>query len=285
MCRPVIKRTGYRIYQNVLMASRLGEYACLLRSLADQGYTFLTVADLAAYAKGGSLPDLSCIIRMDVDSDTATAREMFEVAHLSVAKATYYFRLSTLDPSLMRRIAEHGSEVGFHYEELATVAKQRGLCDRRQVDEHIPAIRAQFKKNIAIYAECAGEWPRTIASHGDWINRKLRIPNQYAIDESLRRQFGIIAEAYDDWLNAPVKARFSDNDAPEWWKPGTPSGAISDRVSCLYFLVHPRQWRANVRENIRVDAVRATEGLRYSIRCGVSALQRRAFGASADRIA
>ncbi|HXT82328.1 MAG TPA: hypothetical protein VN702_22390 [Acetobacteraceae bacterium] len=281
----MISKTGYRLYQNLLMPSRVEEYRRLLQSLVNQGYVFLTIAELARCSRNGMMPELSCIIRMDVDSDVATAETMFDVAQSLAVRATYYFRLSTLDSSLMRRIAQRGSEVGFHYEELATTVKRLGLCNREQIDQCIPEIRAAFRKNIAVYAQFAGALPQTIASHGDWVNRKLRIPNQYALDQSLRKQFGIIAEAYDDWLNGPVKFRFSDNDAPDWWKPQSPSKAIDDRVSCIYFLLHPRQWRANAWENVRIDVTRMAEGLRYSIRCGALGWHKKTCGASRNRAA
>jgi len=262
----MMKNIGYRIYQNMLMNSRLGDYRCLLESLVEQNYTFLTVANLAIRDTTKAPPEATCIIRMDVDSDVSTAESMFEIARRSGVRATYYFRLSTLDQDLMRRISAHGSEVGFHYEELATIAKRLGLRNKAQVDEHLPEIREEFAKNLAIFAKHAGHWPLTIASHGDWMNRRLRIPNQYAIDPGLRSRFDIVAEAYDECLDAPVKARFSDIDAPAWWKPCAPDRAISDRVSCLYFLVHPRQWRANVLQNLRLDTERVMEEAIYRFR-------------------
>jgi hypothetical protein len=269
-------RVGHRIYQNFLLPSRLKAYHVLLKSISDQGYTFLTIADLAACVRAGNMPARTCIIRMDVDSDLPTARDMFGIAQSLGVRATYYFRLSRLDPGLMRQIAASGSEVGYHYEELATIAKDRKLRNKREVDEQLPDIRAAFARNIAIFAKSAGHWPLTIASHGDWINRKLRLPNQYAIDEALRKQFRIVAEVYDAWLNAPVTARFSDIDVPKWWEPRPPTEAISAGVPCLYFLVHPRQWQANIAENIRMDAGRLAEGLRYNLGCTLAARRRKA---------
>lgn len=262
----MMERAVYRFYQNFLMAERLDEYDRLLRSLTERGYTFLTIADLARCVMANRLPELSCIIRVDVDSDIPTARSMFEIGQASRVPATYYFRLSTIDQVLMRQIANSGAEVGFHYEELATIAKRLGLRDRSQVDERMADIRESFATNLATFAAQLGQWPMTIASHGDWINRLLCIPNQYAINQALRDRFGIIAEAYDGWLNAPVKGRFSDTDPPAWWKPCSPAAAISSRTSCLYFLVHPRQWHANALENIRIDMTRIVEASRYTFR-------------------
>jgi hypothetical protein len=257
---------GYRAYQDFLMRSRLGEYTRLLESLIKQGYTFLTVAGLATGVKAGNLPALACVIRMDVDTDLPTAREMFSVEKALGIKTTYYFRLRPFDAGFARRVAAHGSEVGFHYEELASVAKRLGLRNKVEVDTQLPAIREEFATNFAWFAQQVGFWPKTIASHGDFVNRKLRIPNSYAVNGRLLERFGIIAEAYDAWVNAPVQARFSDSQPPAWWIPGPPDEAIHSRVPCVYILVHPRQWRANRAENARFEIERVIEGWAYQRR-------------------
>jgi hypothetical protein len=263
----MLKKAGFRIYQNFLMSSRLGEYERLLKSLIEKDYKFLTVAELAGCARGKALPPLACIVRVDVDSDIGTAREMFAIEVSLGARTTYYFRLSTFDAKLMRQMTAFGSEVGFHYEESATVAKRYGLRDKADLDANISTVREEFARNIEIFAQYAGHLPKTIASHGDFINRRLGFINYDAIDAALRERFGIVAEAYDEWLNAVVEARFSDSEPPNWWSPCSPDQSISRRVPCLYLLLHPRQWQANVWENLRLDATRIVEDLRYRVRC------------------
>ncbi|MBV8459560.1 MAG: hypothetical protein JO009_01590 [Candidatus Eremiobacteraeota bacterium] len=262
----MLKAAVYRFYQNFLMSSRLAEYERLMSKLVEQGYCFITIADLAR-RNGGAIPARTCIVRVDVDSDLPTAREMFRIKRALGITSTYYFRLSTLDPELMKEISACGSEVGYHYEELATVAKRLGLCNKAEIDNCILLIRDEFKRNIQSFSAQAGALPRTIASHGDWVNRKLRLPNHYFADRALCEAFGITAEAYDPRLNAQVKARFSDADAPAWWRPEPPSKAVTDGVSCIYLLVHPRQWRANRLENLRLDIERVIESILYSWRC------------------
>jgi hypothetical protein len=258
---------GYRAYQNFLMPSRLGEYAQLLEGLIRHGYTFLTVAGLATGAKTGHLPALTCVIRMDVDTDLPTARKMFSIEKALGVKTTYYFRLRPFDAGFARSVAAHGSEVGFHYEELASVAKRLGLRNKAEVDAQLPAIREEFVANLAWFAQQVGFWPKTIASHGDFANRMLGLPNYYVIDKTLLERFGIIAEAYDEWVNAPIQARFSDREPPAWWDPGPPDEAVRRLVPCVYILVHPRQWRANRATNARLEIERAIDGWAYRRRC------------------
>lgn len=262
-----LKSVAYRFYQNYLMASRLPEYESLMTMLVEYGYSFLTIADLARRANRAALPARTCIIRVDVDSDVPTAREMFHIKRALGISTTYYFRLSTLDHHLMKEISAAGSEVGYHYEEIATAAKRLGLRNRCDVESSVSIIRAEFKRNIELFADQAGCLPLTIASHGDWVNRKLRLPNHYIADSDLRQACGILAEAYDPELTAPVQARFSDKEAPAWWRPASPIEAIKDGIPCIYLLVHPRQWRANRLENFWLDVERSKETILYFSRC------------------
>ena len=224
----MLRSAAYRLYQDFLMPSRLDGYERLLSSFRKAEYTFLTICDLAvATLASKDLPRLTCVIRSDVDTDSATAQRMFEIEQSVGARTTYYFRLSTLDVGLTRRLGACGSEAGYHYEELATIARRLGLRNKADVDANLPLIRESFARNIEHFARTVGFMPRTIASHGDFINRKLKIPNYYAIDGALRERFSILAEAYDTWLNTSVGARFSDCDAPAWWMPEPPDKAIS----------------------------------------------------------
>ena len=43
---------------------------------------------------------------------------------------SYFFRRSTWDVGLMRELADAGREVGYHYEELATLVKARERAPR-----------------------------------------------------------------------------------------------------------------------------------------------------------
>lgn len=252
----MLKQVGYRLYQDLLMPSRLAAYEQLLRRIAGRGYAFLRVVDMAAWARRGDAPAMSCVLRMDVDSDLPTAQRMFEIAAANGIRGTYYFRKSTFNAKLMRQIEAQGSEVGYHYEELSTLARQLGLGGKADIDAHLLEIRTCFANNMLEFADILGHLPKTISSHGDFINRKLGVANHYAINIALRERFGIVAEAYDEWLNVHVGARCSDRGPPVWWKPAAPEEAIERRVPCIYLVVHPRQWRANIRENLSLAAER-----------------------------
>jgi hypothetical protein len=167
----------------------------------------------------------------------------------------------------MREIVGGRSEVGYHFEELATAAKRLGLGTRAEAERHLGAMREQFAANLERrYIPAAGTPPKTVASHGDFANRFLGCPNTILMDDVLRARFGIIAECYDAWLVRPFARRFSDAAAPVWWRPGKPAPAAAGQRDRINVLVHPRQWMARVVENSGLDAARAWAGAAYALR-------------------
>jgi hypothetical protein len=263
----MITRLYWRVHQNFLMRSRIPEYRVLLTEAKARGYEFLTVRDLARCASGrATLPPLALVLRSDVDSDVPTARAMFEVEKALGIRATYYFRLSTLNERLIREMTDYGTEVGYHFEEVATAAKRCGLRNATDVALHLECIRDQFRRNIARYKAVAGSWPQTVAAHGDFANRKIKTTNACIINQAIRDEFGILAAAHDEWLNAPVTMRVTDREAPQWWSPMPLPEALIQKPKCLYVLVHSRQWRASVWENAKADVIRVAEGAMLSAR-------------------
>jgi hypothetical protein len=273
-------RWGYRrIYQNFLMPTRIPEYRRLLSEVKARGFESITVRELADVARGlRKAGPRTFVLRVDVDSDVATARAMFEIGQELGIRSTYYFRLSTLDPKLMRDIHAAGSEVGYHFEELATVAKARGLRDLSQIKRHIGEMRELFAANLEKYREAAGQMPETVSSHGDFVNRAVGVTNSCLVDAEMRERFGLIAEAYDPWLNKPITKRLADAPPPKWWYPEPPDRALEMDSGCLYILFHPRQWCARPIENLRLDLERAVEGLRYRLPHEANLSHRRGIG-------
>jgi hypothetical protein len=274
----VIRQLYWRVYQNFLMPSRIPEYRALLTEAKARGYEFLTVRALASCASGrATLPPLALVLRSDVDTDVSTARAMFEVEKAVGIRATYYFRLSTLDERLMREMTAYGTEVGYHFEEVATAVKRLGLCSSTDVVLYLEFIREEFRRNIKRYKAAAGSWPQTVAAHGDFANRKIKTTNSCIINQAIRDEFGIVATTDDEWLNALVTMRVKDQEAPKWWSPVPLAEALTQNPKCLSVLVHSRQWRANPWENAKVDVIRVAEGAMLST---AQMLHRRTAGRS-----
>jgi hypothetical protein len=256
----------------MLMGSRISHYRDFLRFLVGTGYSFRTFSEFVDAAETREfLAAPICLLRNDVDSDPAGAALMFACDRAAGVRATYFFRLSTLDTGLVREIVDSGGEVGYHYEEIATLAKRLGWRSRQQVDAHMDLVRREFRENILRFATRTGTTPRIVAAHGDFANRHLAVPNHYLLDQELMKELGILADAYDRRVHDNLRARFSDWPAPQWWNPTDPAVALRDRPATVSILVHPRQWTCNPLLNFRLDALRLCEELGWRWRGALAA--------------
>ena len=88
----------------------------------------MTLAAFAALVarSDSALPGRVLLVRHDVDSDVSRARRMREIERGLGTVSTYFFRRVTWDVAFMRELQSEGCEVGYHYEELATLVKERG---------------------------------------------------------------------------------------------------------------------------------------------------------------
>jgi hypothetical protein len=251
-----------RLYADYLMPSRLGEYEKLLVAANRAGYRQLWVRDFSRAVHGaGSGPARVLVHRHDIDSDVRTARKMFALEIRHGVRASYYFRLSTLDIGFMRDIEAAGSEASYHYEEVATYAKQYRMRRGCEVRQRFPEIRALFERNFAHIAERLGLPMATVASHGDFANRRLKVINHELLrDPGLRRRCGIECESYDNELLRHFDVYISDRPYPVFYYPVSPFDAIG-RHARICFLTHPVQWETNWIESTRCNMVRLAEEL------------------------
>jgi hypothetical protein len=210
---------------------------------------------------------------------------MFAVEKQLSILGSYYFRLSTVDLPLMEAIAECGSEASYHYEEIATEAKAYCLRSAEEVSARLPRIRQEFQENLHRLRDKTGLQMTTVASHGDWANRRLGVANTEILNcAELRRHLGVQAEAYDQALLNFVSARYADIASPARWvarcvaqpapgqgslrngAPGTPMAAVCDGVPVLYILLHPEQWQRGPVSHLKEHARRVKEAVTYQLR-------------------
>jgi hypothetical protein len=252
-----------RLYADYLMPSRLGEYEAILRQARDLGYAQLTVRDFFRATAQGESPPRVLVNRHDIDSDLRTAKKLFTVESRHGVRATYYFRLSTLDLGFMRDIEAAGSEASYHYEEAATFAKQNKVRNADALRQRFPEIRQLFLRNFDSIAEGLGRPLATVASHGDFANRRLNVINHELLqDAALRTRCGIECEAYDDALLRHVDIYISDRKYPVYYRPVSPLDALG-RNQRIMFLTHPVQWETNWVDNTRCNARRLIEELAW----------------------
>ena len=253
-----------RLYSDYLMPSRLPLYQALLEQAGQAGYRQLSLRDYVQALRHGLAPDARLLIhRHDIDNDLRTARRWFAIEQRLGVRASYYFRLSTLDYGFMREIEAAGSEASYHYEEIASYAKQHHLKQAGQVRARLPAIRRRFLRNLRRIEAGLGRPLCTVASHGDFANRRLGLPNHLLLDDAaLRTRSGIACEAYDRALLDSLDLYISDRPAPHYFHPLPPQQALG-RYRRICLLTHPVQWHTNWLDSSKHNLRRLYEELAW----------------------
>lgn len=253
-----------RLYSDYLMPSRLREYEKLLVKAKDAGFRQLSVRDFHRSASEANADSGKILVhRHDIDTDLRTTRKLFALELKHGVRASYYFRLKTLDIGFMREIEAAGSEASYHYEEIASFAKQRRLRRADEVRQRFPEIRALFQDNYMRIRGLLGAPMATVAAHGDFANRKLKVVNNELLaDPELRQRCGIECEAYDEALMGRFDQYISDKPYPVFYRPVSPFEAL-ERLQRIYLLTHPVQWETNWVENTRSNMARLTEELAW----------------------
>lgn len=264
----VLPRLRDRVYSDFLMGSRLGAYRRLLKAVLRAGYQISSVGNVWRLIGDGGLDPTQrhLVLRHDVDTDPRTAAAMWDIDRGLGVESSYFFRLSTLAPALMADIAGGGSEVSYHYEELSSVAKRRRLRTASDALAALPEARDLFAANLVRLRATTGLPMRVVAAHGDFVNRRLGIPNWRVVEEPVfRRELGIDLEKYDEAFLRHLPSRHIDAPPPVGWEPSDPAAAIAAGVPVVSVLVHPRHWRAAPAVNARDDVRRVLEGVHYRL--------------------
>jgi len=146
-----------RIYNDYLMPSRLNEYETVLQKLNQEGYKHITFREYKKLLDTNNLDGRYFINRHDIDTDVSTAKEFFKIEKKYNAKASYYFRLSTLDFKFMKEIEDYGSEASYHFEEIAQFCKDNHIKSRDEVINRLDDIKKIFIENFKIIKNGGGD--------------------------------------------------------------------------------------------------------------------------------
>lgn len=261
-----MKKLIERLYSDYAMPSQLAAHEAIIQSAAEAGYIQSSVRDFfrgVPYQSPVARRTLAVVHRHDVDTDLRTARKLFEIEQRHQVRSSFYFRLATLDIELMRDIEAYGSEASYHYEELATYAKRHRIKQAADVLPCLPQIREEFVRNFHNIEDRLGVKMTTVASHGDFANRRLKLANSLILgDTSLRQRCGIECEAYDAALMENTDIYISDRPHPQYFYPITPHEALG-RHARIYLLTHPRQCETNWAENTKENLARLYQGLTW----------------------
>jgi hypothetical protein len=262
------RRGALRLYSDYLQPERLHELRRLLEAAAAGGYQTMTLSAFAdRHASGSQAPeDRILLLRHDIDSDVPRARRMWEIERSLGMVGSYFFRHSTWDLAFMRELAQAGCEVGYHYEELATLIKEHGAGAAHEARALLDPARARLRSTIAQLRADSGLALDVLASHGDFANRAVGVGNlEMLADDDLRAEIGVRLEAYD--VDPHIGARSADGVPPRGWRPRDPLEAIACGERVVGVLLHPRAWGRSPLANAREDVHRLAEGSAYRLRC------------------
>jgi hypothetical protein len=256
-----------RLHGDYLQRERLDDFHALLRGALEQGYRTMTLSAFADVATDGPLraDERILLLRHDVDTDVGRARRMWDIERPLGIVGSYFFRRSTWDVGFMHELVSAGYDVGYHYEELATVVKERGAASASEARALLGAARALLRTTVPELRAGTGLTLDVFAAHGDFANRAVGVSNVEVLsDPALRSELGVRLEAYD--VEAQVSARSSDGMPPRGWRPEDPMQAMRRGERVVAVLLHPRSWGRAPAVNARADLVRLREGCAYRLR-------------------
>ncbi len=241
----------------------MSEYYSILEYALQKGYCCIGVEEFYLNLEEYTDDDKKYFInRHDIDTDPLTAERMFEIEKQLGVKSSFYFRLSTWDDLLIESVLNYGSEVGYHYEEIASYCKDEKI-GKATIGDHMPKIQERFKRNVALLESQSGMKIKSIASHGDFINRKIGVANHELINEEVLKNCEIEFECYAPKLLKAYSVIISDTSYPLYFHPKHPIDAINDKNKIVYLLTHPRHWYSSWYYTSRENLVRFVEGIRY----------------------
>lgn len=204
-------------------------------------------------APNHEIPESFCLIRHDIDRNPDNALKMALLEKEMGIRTTYYFRVNpaVFKPGIIKKIADCGHEIGFHYESLSDA--------NGDLDKAFEMFERDLAKLRAITEI------RTIAMHGrpltPYDNRDM-----WKSPESVQKlkELGLLGEVYlnidysdiayicdtgRNWLsyqanlrdtvNSEIKADFKSSEEL--------MGALRDaKYPKVVFQIHPERWHDNI---------------------------------------
>jgi hypothetical protein len=107
----------------------ISRYYSLLRTLQSQGFSFLPFHEFISKTAVKTI-----VLRHDVDALPLNSLKFAKIQADMGLRGSYYFRVAkgSWDEDVIKKIADLGHEVGYHYEDLSLVAKRQKAKGGRQ---------------------------------------------------------------------------------------------------------------------------------------------------------
>jgi hypothetical protein len=232
----------------------LKKYKTLLNKLSNSDYRFQTFADFL------EKPERKVIIlRHDVDDKKMNALRFAEIQHDLGISGSYYFRMvpQSYDPEVIKKIADLGHEIGYHYEDLDLASSKFKVQSSKLKENDLEEIAiGLFEKNLKKLREI---YPvKTICMHG---SPRSKIDNKSLWKRYSYRDFGIIGEPYFDIdFN---KVLYLTDTGRRW---DGEKVSIRDKVSSSKFNVRSLEFNDTVEKKRTANPFLSTEKVNHRFR-------------------
>ena len=260
MIRTVLKR----IWFDYFLRNRINDYEHLIKTALNKGFKIMSHSQFYDLVKKNEIGNQKILmIRQDIDSDPTYCKEWLYIEKKYMIHTSYYFRLCTIDIQMMNEIIEYGSDCGYHYEELATFAKRHKIKSSQEIQDHFKAIRIEFKNNLLALETKLGKKIKYIASHGDFANRKLKMPNHAFVNREFLDENGLTFEAYDREFLDNYNINIMDAFGPKYYVGRISQLQALDQFQIVHLLLHPKNWKSSFYWNTYENFKRFREGISY----------------------
>lgn len=230
-----------------LINRRIDEYEQVLKYAKESNYKAIS---LVQYISGNfKKNDKLLILRHDIDHVTKATEMMIEIEKKYDCNASYYFRDCTADIDLINEVKYANSEASMHFETIANFIKNRRLSKKNFKSEYIDLCKNLLKYELNAFRIKYNLECKTIASHGEYINRIFGISNNVLTEDIESYKFyNIDLEAYNESFIKQINMYISDCpiEINEGYRYGiSPIKAIEKGVTPILFLTHPNHWYYN----------------------------------------
>src|ERR1039457_774558 len=239
-------------------------YKSFLQSLISIGYSFVSFKDFInskIYLNNSSF----IILRHDVDRLPHNSLRTAEIDYLLGIKSSYYFKIDqgSLNIDIIRKIADLGHEIGYHYEDVNLVFRRQKSILKGQngkIDEErlIDLAYESFCKNLERMRKI---YPiKTICAHGSPLSpydnkiiwdkydyKKLGITGEPSFDIDWNK-FAYFTDTGRRWNGYNVSVRDKVNSKYNFNFKSTFDimNNLNRLPSQIMITIHPQRWNDNI---------------------------------------
>lgn len=197
------------------------------------------------------MPEKILVLRHDIDYISKATEEMFNIEKKHKVFSSFYFRNSTLEPVLIKKIESYGSEASFHFESIADYIKMnrhiKSQGDLYETDFKSRCLKI-LKANLDMIRLLLNVPCITIASHGAKENVMVGTANNVLTEDIVTYNYlGIKIEAYNkELIDRACYISDCSMEVNNGYRYNiTPREAIENNEKFIIFLTHPSHWYYN----------------------------------------